>query len=102
MFTGGCVVNENTFSNKVNIHISQDRQYQLELIHLALSLYLNKDFSFNDYVSRILEKQDNDWSDVILDTFIQYLNHPDASLRLSLLETLSPILSENLFIYFFN
>ena len=95
---GSLVVNENTFSSKVNIHISQDRQYQLELIHLALSLYLNKDFSFNEYLSEILEKKDNDWSDVILDTFIQYLNHPNASLRLNLLETLSPILSENLFV----
>ena len=35
------VVNENTFSRKVNIYILQDRHYQLELIHLALSLYLN-------------------------------------------------------------
>ena len=82
---------------KIFIHL-EDSQYQLELIHLALSLYLNKDFSFNEYLHKILEKQDNDWSDVILDTFIQYLNHPDSSFRLSLLETLAPILSENLFV----
>ena len=74
------VVNENTFSKKENIHTLEDSQYQLELIHLALSLYLNKEFSFNEYLHKILEKQDNDWSDVILDTFIQYLNHPDSSL----------------------
>ena len=92
------VVGENTFSKKENIHTLEDSQYQLELIHLALSLYLNKDFSFNEYLHKILEKQDNDWSDVILDTFIQYLNHPDSSFRLSLLETLAPIFSENLFV----
>ena len=45
-----------------------------------------------------MEEQDNDWSDIILDTFIQYLNHPDSSFRLSLLETLAPIFSENLFV----
>jgi len=92
------VISENTFSKKENIHTSEDSQYQLELIHLALSLYLNKEFSFNEYLNKILEKQDNDWSDVILDTFIQYLNHPDPYFRLGLLETLAPIFSENLFV----
>ena len=66
--------------------------------HISLSLYLNSQASFHISLNQLIESKNNEWIDVIIDTFIQYLKHPNPMFRIKLLETISPILSEELFV----
>ena len=50
------------------------------------------------FIDKIISQKNNEWSDVIIDTFMQYLNHPNPLMRLKLLETISPIVSEKFFV----
>ena len=71
------------------------KSIELENLHYAVKLYLSNDISSSVFIDKIISQKNNEWSDVIIDTFMQYLNHPNPLIRLKLLETISPIVSEN-------
>ena len=75
-----------------------DSDFQLENLHNAVTLYLSNDISSSVFIDKIISQKNNEWSDVIIDTFMQYLNHPNPLMRLKLLETISPIVSEKFFV----
>ena len=71
---------------------------QLENLHYGVILYLSNNISFHEYLYKIIGQDSNEWTDVIIDTFIQYQEHPNPSFRIKLLETIAPILSEQFFV----
>ena len=66
-------------------------------IHICVKLFLNNDLSVFKKLSIIVDKKPHNWSNVIVDTFMNYMDHPDPIFRISLIESLLPLLSGDLF-----
>ena len=92
------IINNGNFSETKIIKPDTETELQLQTLHNSLSLYLNSQESFHISLNQLIESKNNEWIDVIIDTFIQYLEHPNPMFRIKLLETISPILSEELFV----
>ena len=78
--------------------IKSDSDLQLENLHHGVKLYLSSDSSFSQYLNNIISQNNNEWTDVLMETFIQYQKHPDPLFRIKLLETISPLLSDQFFV----
>ena len=76
----------------------KENDLQLSMIHKSLLLYRNNNISFSSHLNEIIKIKNNEWSDVIVETFMQYLEHPKPIFRLKLLETICPLLSERFFV----
>ena len=92
------IINNGNFSETKIEKSETETELQLQTLHNSLSLYLNSQESFHISLNQLIESKNNEWIDVIIDTFIQYLEHPNPMFRIKLLETISPILSEELFV----
>ena len=66
-------------------------------IHICVKLFLNNDLSVFKKLSIIVDKKPHNWSNVIVDTFMNYMDHPDPVFRINLIESLLPLLSGDLF-----
>ena len=66
-------------------------------IHICVKLYLNNDISVFKKLNKIIDKKPHNWSGIIMDTFMNYRDHPNPSFRIKLIESLSPILSGDFF-----
>ncbi|MFL2994992.1 MAG: GNAT family N-acetyltransferase [Candidatus Neomarinimicrobiota bacterium] len=92
------IINSGNFSNTKIEQPNKENESQLQAINNSLSLYLNSKDSFHISLNQLINSKNNEWVDVIIDTFIQYLKHPKPIFRIKLLETISPIISEELFV----
>jgi len=92
------IINNGNFSETKIEKSETETELQLQALHNSLSQYLNSQESFHISLNQLIESKNNEWIDVIIDTFIQYLEHPNPMFRVKLLETISPILSEKLFV----
>ena len=70
----------------------------IEQIHHTIRSYLSNDQIFYDSLKDILNRDTIEWSDVILDTLLQYQEHPDPHFRLKMLDAIAPILSGEFFV----
>ena len=94
-------ININNYSfkeSKNTSHSEFNSDLHLETLHYGATLYLSNNISFSKYLHKIINQKNNEWTDVIIDTFMQYQNHPNPLFRIKLLETISPILSDKLFV----
>ena len=93
------IINTSTFRQFIESQSSKfESDLQLENLHHGVKLYLSNDFSFYTYLNKIISQNNNEWTDVFIDTFIQYQEHPDPLFRIKLLETISPVLSDHFFV----
>ena len=61
--------------------------------HLAVRQYLADDPSVFNYLREVVDGDLGNWSDVLIDTFLNYQSHSDPTFRIKLIETLTPLLS---------
>ena len=80
-----------------SIKEKSESEYQLETLHKSIKLYLSNNILFSEELKKIINTN-NEWNDVLIDTFFQYQNHPNSDFRIKLLESLSPILSSEFFV----
>lgn len=92
------VIDSEIFNDKNQKINFKENELQLSMLHKSLLLYLNNDFSFSNQLDKVIKIENNDLSDVIIETFMQYLEHPKPIFRLKLLETICPLLSGNFFV----
>ena len=78
--------------------MDSDKDNILKNIHIALCKYLCSHDSFNDTLIEIIDGDRENWTGVILDTFLMYQEHPKQQFRLLLMEALAPLLSGEFFV----
>ena len=87
------------YNNQSNVDfLSKKANSQLEKIHFSLIAYLSNDKNFNTILNDLVKSAKLEWKTEIINTYLQYFDHPISSFRLMLLESLTPLLSGNLFI----
>ena len=85
-------------SNLPATDMDSDKDNILKNIHIALCKYLCSHDSFNDALIEIIDGDRENWTGVILDTFLMYQEHPKQQFRLRLMEALAPLLSGEFFV----
>ena len=75
-----------------------EKENLLKIIHITVCKYLFGDESFHSALIDIIDSDRQNWTGVILDTFLMYQNHPNYSFRLKLMEALAPLLSGEFFV----
>ena len=92
-------IDSDTFAlTKIDKKDNENETNSLEKIHHSVRSYLSNEQSFFDALIHILNLDIFEWSDVILDTLLQYQEHPDPNFRLKMIEAIAPILSGDFFI----
>jgi len=78
--------------------VDSGKENLLKNIHTSLSKYLGNDKSFNEILIEAVDGNRDNWTSIILDTFLMYQEHPKQQFRLSLTEALTPLLSGEFFV----
>ena len=67
-------------------------------IHKSVNSFINNDISVFETLDTITGNSPSNWSNVIIDTFLNYRDHSNPIFRVKLVESLSPLLSGSIFI----